>query len=193
MISKRQFAAIAVTGLLGLAPAVASAAPPVLSNLVVEPTILMLGSGSQTINISVSASDPDGDLDPEKTKVTVKFVDKTKEKMILLDQGGGQFAGQIEINTATAQTFSVKIKAKDLAKEKAEKLTIANPRTIVQVDPQTGRQTIISNRQAGMGLPFLSLTDIVSLPNGSRIVTDRLLREVLGVDPETGRRRVLSR
>jgi len=99
------------------------AAPPVLSDLVVEPTILTLGSGTQTINISVTASDPDGNLNREKTKVTVKFADNTKEKMMLVDQGDGRFSGQVEVDTAITQTLSVKVKAKDLAKEKAEKLT----------------------------------------------------------------------
>ena len=123
MMSIRQFVSIAITGLLGLTPAVVSASPPTLSDLVVEPTILTLGSGSPTISFSVTATDPDGDLNPEKTKVTVKFEDKSKEKATLLDQGGGRFMGQIEIDTATAQTLTVNVKAKDLAKEKAEKLT----------------------------------------------------------------------
>jgi len=147
MIFIRQFAVIAVTGLLGLAPAVALASPPILSDLVVEPTILTLGSGTQTVNISVTALDPDGDLNPEKTKVTVKFDDKSKLKTTLMDEGGGQFTGQIKIDTATAQTLSVKVKAKDFAQEKALKLTT----TVVITDAAITPTAITTDQSEWVG------------------------------------------
>ncbi len=118
------------------------ASPPLLSDLVIEPTILTLGSGPQTINISVTATDPDGDLDSEKTKVTVKFDDKSKVKTTLVDAGGGNFTGQVEIDTTTGQTLSVKIKAKDVEKEKAEKLTT----TIVITDAAETPTAIVSDQ-----------------------------------------------
>ena len=104
------------------------AEPPILSGLIIDPGRLVVATGTQTVTISVRVSDQDDDLNPNKVKVIVKFADGTmKQKVVLEDAGDGRFSGQLEIDTTARQDISLKVKAKDFAKNKATALTVMLP------------------------------------------------------------------
>jgi hypothetical protein len=96
--------------------------PPVLTNLLIQPAFLAVGTGSQSINISVNVIDVENDVDPAKVKVVAKFADKPKEKVVLDNVGNGNFSGRVTVDTTLAQDVSLKIKAKDIAKNQATSL-----------------------------------------------------------------------
>ena len=96
--------------------------PPMLSDLNVTPPTLRANTGTQSVDIRVQVFDPDGDLDPEKVKVIAKFDDGSKQKNTLATDGNVIFSGQLQIDTARPQQIAIKVKAKDLAKNRATPL-----------------------------------------------------------------------
>ena len=97
-----------------------SAAPPVLTDLTVSPSILQVGSGVQPVDISVQVSDPDEDLNPGTVKLVATFGDGRKEKFPLAETDDGRFIGQIALDTTVAQNIGLKIKAKDIERNRGE-------------------------------------------------------------------------
>ena len=96
------------------------AAPPTVSDLVIDPPTLEVGSGSQTVTISFSVDDPDGDLDPTKTRITLKYDDGTKDKVKPVPDGDGRVSEEFVVDTAVAQVVKVRVNNKDLAGEKTK-------------------------------------------------------------------------
>lgn len=158
------------SGLL-IAGSPAIAAPPVLTDLVVDPLTLEMGTGMQTVTISVQVFDPDGDL--KNVKLTRRFKDDPKEKVSLLDDGegtdlfenNGRFTGTITIDTSTAQRIALEVKAKDGAKNKAKVGTIVSV-----VDPTVAPMVVEleaspSVLQVATGMQQVTITATVTDPN----------------------------
>ena len=106
-------------GFLLLLGTTASAAPPVLNNPVISPTVFDLDDRLPIVTIAVDVRDPDEDLNPAKVKAIVKYTDGRKEKIVLQDDGEGHFTGQVILDTNITQDVLVRLKAKDFAREKA--------------------------------------------------------------------------
>ena len=106
------------------------AAPPILTDLVVTPLTLDRGNGVQKVTISVQVNDPDDDLNINKVQVVTRLKDGTKTKTFLVDDGAGvdsvagdgRFTGQVDIDTDQAQRVYLAVKAKDVEKNKAQKV-----------------------------------------------------------------------
>ena len=138
------FATVIITFSLAT-PAIA--APPLLTGLVVIPTVLEQGTGPQLIDVSVTITDPDGDINPAKVKATITFADGTKQKAVLVDDGTRRYSAQITIDTSTAQDIVAKVRAKDFANEKAAKLTTL----VVITDPSITPTTITTEQTEWAG------------------------------------------
>ena len=111
--------AVWLMGCLVLAGSTLSAAPPILNNAIVSPTVLDINDPLPTVTIAVNVDDPDNDLNPAKVKVIVKYTDGKKERIVLQDDGKGRFTGEVLLNTDTTQDVLIKLKAKDVEGEKA--------------------------------------------------------------------------
>lgn len=101
-----------------------AAAPPTLSNFSLGPAILTQGTGTHTVSVSVFVADADGYLNPNNVKAIFKFADGTKEKTTLVDNGEGLYIGEVSIETAVLQDIAVKVKAKDLERNRTKMATV---------------------------------------------------------------------
>ena len=86
---RNAFVSLLVSLLLFVFGSMLSAAPPVLTDLTVSPSILQVGTGVQPIDISVQVSDPDGNLKVETVKLVATFEGGTKEKLVLTEAEDG--------------------------------------------------------------------------------------------------------
>ena len=86
---------VAVILFLFLCGGIVSAAPPVLTDFTVSPSVLQMGTGVHSVDVSVQVSDAEKNLNPDTVKLVATFGDGTKEKLVLIEAEDGRFAGQI--------------------------------------------------------------------------------------------------
>ena len=145
--------------------------PPRLSDVVVDPSHLMLGAGEQRVTISVAVIDDDFDLDPESVKLKkIRIGKKNSTVAVFADdgQGGdavandGRFTTHILLDTNRPRQHTFRIKAKDRMGNKAVPMALT-----ISVGPSLGLSSVpipaTVNLELERVFPKLMFSDPIAL------------------------------
>jgi len=166
-----------------LFPSGSFALPPTLSGVVVEPSVLSVGSGIRAITISVLAFDPDGDLKNVKVQLRRKGLPKQTFKLTDDGTGGdavaedGRFTTRLVLDTARTENVALRIQAKDQAKNRSRQgqiVSIVNTAVAPVLDALTVTPSVLEP-QGGNQVVMISVR--VLDPNGDlrNVKLDRLI------------------
>ena len=163
--------------------------PPRLSDVVVDPSNLVLGTGEQTVTISVMVSDADGDVDPQNVKLKKVRIGKKNPTVALLTDDGQngdaragdrRFTARLSFDTGLPRQRTFRIKAKDRSGNKAAPVSVT-----VVVGPQLGLSSMPPAATLNLTLqrvfPELTFSDPVALLQAPHDDTRWFLVERTGI------------